>query len=449
VVNPDESRRPTFGGGREQAAPDYIPGRLIIRVRAEAVRPFVGGAPGAITREAARALPDAVVEPLDYLRRQGRARHVTPVFATARTRLARADLKPRERQRLAVALSVADAPEGLSGVNVVELPERHLSDELIDTIAAAPAIEFVERMPARWLAQNDPADPLLNRQWGLRALRWFQADRPSAVATLVAVVDTGIDAGHPDFVGVDITYDRMGLSARDIVGHGTHVSGIIGAKTNNDIGIAGICDCRLALWKVFADEPEPTIGQFVVDGDRYLQALRAVAESGAKVLNLSLGGTASSQLEQQLFDRLDQFGVTVVAAMGNEFEHGNPIDYPAAYEGVLAVGAVTEAEVRAPYSSTGRHIGLVAPGSNILSTVPMTRSQYRDETNYAAWSGTSMASPHVAGVAALVAARHPDWTPNDVKQRLQESARKLPAMSGKDWTQAYGAGLLDAQSSLS
>jgi subtilisin family serine protease len=346
-------------------------------------------------------------------------------------------------------LSVADAPEGLAGVNVVELPERHVSDELIEAVAAAPAIEFVERMPTRWLAQSDPADPLLNRQWGLRAIRWFQADRPSAAATLVAVVDTGIDAGHPDLVDVDITYDRMGLSTRDIVGHGTHVSGIIGAKTNNDIGIAGICDCRLALWKVFADEPEPTIGQFVVDGDRYLQALRAVAESGAKVLNLSLGGTASSQLEQQLFDRLDQFGVTVVAAMGNEFEHGNPTDYPAAYQGVLAVGAVTEAEVRARYSSTGRHIGLVAPGSNVLSTVPTTRSQYRDETNYAAWSGTSMASPHVAGVAALVAARHPDWTPSDVKQRLQESARKVPAMSGKDWTQAYGTGLLDAQSSLS
>ena len=448
MVSPEESSRPTFGAERKDVPPDYVPGQLIVRVREDAVRPFVGREPP-LAPETARALPEAVVEPLDYLVREGRVRAVTPVFARARARLTRADLKPRERHRLAVALSVADAPEGLAGVTVVELPERHVSDDLIETVAAAPAIELVERMPVRWLAQSDPADPLVNRQWGLRAIRWFQASRLSAADTLVAVVDTGIDTSHPDFAGVDITYDRMGFAARDIVGHGTHVSGIIGAKTNNDIGIAGIADCRIALWKVFADEPEPSIGQFVVDGDRYLQALRQVAESGAKVLNLSLGGTASSQLEQQLFDRLDQFGVTVVAAMGNEYESGNPTEYPAAYQGVLGVGAVTEAEVRAPFSNTGRHIGLVAPGSNILSTVPTMRSQYRQETNYASWSGTSMASPHAAGVAALVAANHPDWTPSDVKQRLEASARKLAAMSGKNWTQAYGAGLVDAEASLS
>jgi len=447
-VSPQESDQPTFGGEGEETPPEYVPGQLIVRVRDEVVRPFVGGAPMTMTMETARALPDSVFEPLEYLRREGRVRDFTPVFATAGTRLTRANLKPRERQRLAVALSVAEAPEGLAGVNVVELPEGQVTDELIETVAAAPGIEFVERMPARWLARA-PADPLLNRQWGLRAIRWFQADRPSAADVLVAVADTGIDAAHPDFAGVDISYDRMGFAARDIVGHGTHVAGIIAARTNNEVGIAGICDCRLAVWKVFPDDPEPTSRRFIIDGDRYMQALREVADSGAKVLNLSLGGTASSQLEQQLFDRLEQFGVTVVAAMGNDFARGNPTEYPAAYRGVFGVGAVTEAEIRSPYSNTGRQIGLVAPGSNVLSTLPTARSKYREASNYAAWSGTSMATPHVAGVAALLVARHPDWTPSDVKQRLQETARKLPDMATKDWTQAYGKGLLDAQASLS
>jgi serine protease len=135
--------------------------------------------------------------------------------------------------------------------------------------------------------------------------------------------------------------------------------------------------------------------------------------------------------------------------MGNEFGRGNPTEYPAAYAGVLAVGAVTEAEIRAQYSNTGRHIGLCAPGSNVLSTLPTTRSKQREEVNYGAWSGTSMAAPHVAAVATLLAAQHPDWTPGDIKRRLMETARKIPDMGKATTTQAYGNGLLDAEASLS
>jgi subtilisin family serine protease len=167
------------------------------------------------------------------------------------------------------------------------------------------------------------------------------------------------------------------------------------------------------------------------------------------VLNLSLGGSESSQAEQLLFDRLERSGVTVVAAMGNEHEHGNPVEYPAAYDHVLAVGAVAETNRRSPFSNTGPHIGIAAPGSNILSTLPTTSSRFRPDTDYASWSGTSMASPHVAAAAALLAARHGDWTPADTKQHLLERAARLADMGGNDWTQAYGAGLLDITAALS
>jgi len=123
--------------------------------------------------------------------------------------------------------------------------------------------------------------------------------------------------------------------------------------------------------------------------------------------------------------------------MGNEHEHGNPVEYPAAYEHVLAVGAVAETNRRSPFSNTGAHIGLAAPGSNILSTLPTDPSAFRPDTGYAAWSGTSMATPHVAAAAALVAARHPDWTPADTKEHLRTSA------AGKQFTEELGDGILD------
>jgi subtilisin family serine protease len=269
----------------------------------------------------------------------------------------------------------------------------------------------------------------------LRAIRWFDTELPDADGVTVAICDTGVDARHPDLTGAIVSYDHEGATATDIIGHGTHVSGIVAARADDAAGVVGVAGCRVAMWKVFPDEP--TEGNFYVDGSRFLRALNAVASSGAKVLNLSLGGTQSSQAEQLLFDRLESAGVTVVAAMGNEHDHGNPVEYPAAYEHVLAVGAVAETNRRSPFSNTGPHIGLAAPGSNILSTLPTDPSAVRPDTGYAAWSGTSMATPHVAAAAALVAARHPDWTPADTKEHLRTRA------AGEKFSEELGDGILD------
>ena len=134
--------------------------------------------------------------------------------------------------------------------------------------------------------------------------------------------------------------------------------------------------------------------------------------------------------------------------MGNEHDHGNPVEYPAAYDHVLAVGAVAETNRRSPFSNTGPHIGVGAPGSNVLSTLPTTASSFRPDTRYAAWSGTSMATPHVAAAAALVVGRHPDWTPAETKDHLRARAAKVADMGGKSFTEEYGSGLLDIASLL-
>jgi subtilisin family serine protease len=363
---------------------EYVPGSIVVR------------------------LHEDVREPLDYLEREAGAHTV----------------------------------EQLDGdLTVIWVDDAAVSLQLLRTVESSPAVAFAERIPARWLSAVEEADPRHNRQWGLRAIRWFDTDPPDAADVTVAICDTGIDTAHPDLAGVVASYDHEGLSATDIIGHGTHVTGIVAARTDDAAGVAGVASCRVAMWKVFSDEP--TAGNFYVDGSRFLRALNAVASSGAKVLNLSLGGTQSSQAEQLLFDRLERAGVTVVAAMGNEHDHGNPVEYPAAYEHVLAVGALAETNRRSPFSNTGKHIGLAAPGSNVLSTLPTEPSSVRPDTQYASWSGTSMATPHVAAAAALVAAQHPDWTPADTKEHLRTRAAKVADMRGKGFTEEFGTGLLD------
>jgi subtilisin family serine protease len=318
---------------------------------------------------------------------------------------------------------------------------------LTATAARMLPAPIAEPMPARWAQATGSPDPMINRQWGLRAINWFAAKRVRAGTIAVGVMDTGIDARHPDLRSAIRTYHHDGLGAADLLGHGTHVSGIIAARINNSIGIAGVASCKIVMWKIFGDEPESD-GEFYVDGERFLRALGDASGAGVRVVNLSLGGTESSDTEQLLVRRLERAGVVVVAAMGNEYEDGNPTEYPAAYDSVLAVGAVAETLRRSVFSNTGRHIVLVAPGSNILSTLPRKRSPYLDETDYAAWSGTSMATPHVAGVAALAAAKHPDWDAVAIKKHLAASTAKVPGMRGKKRTDHYGTGLIDVDRSV-
>ncbi len=415
-----------------------IPGTFILRfaptpVRAAAPEPFRLAA-------VARALPRAVTEPLDWLRRNAGLKEVVALFAEKVPRGAAG-----EAHRVAAAASVVHAEEELAGFALVRLDPRKPAAALLRRLAGAKGIAMAEAMPARWI--QGEADPFINRQWGLRAIRWFQAARPDAEALAVAVIDTGVDQDHPDLRGVVRAYHHRGLKAADVVGHGTHVSGVIAALVDNDQGIAGVARTRLEVWKVFPDQPEQ--GDFYVDGERYLQALNAVRRSGARVLNLSLGGTQRSETEAILFRQLDARGMVVAAAMGNAGEEGSPTMYPAAYPGVLAVGAVGEALRRAAFSNTGRHLAISAPGVNVLSTLPTRPAPpYRTESEYAAWSGTSMATPHVAGAAALVLAKHRGWTAQQVKDRLRGTATKLAGMRGRPWTPSYGDGLLNVQAAL-
>ncbi len=442
--------RSTTGGRKASARPkkrlEYLPGRLLLRIQEGAVRPALRATGLSFRASEAERLPEAVAGPLEYLRKNAGLKHVEPLFSSRRSALERASLSTSNRARLSVLSSVADSEsEQLRGITLVSLDAKRVTPSLLRHLSDSGAVAIAERVPARWLAQG--SDPMLNLQWGLRVIDWFASPGHDASGIRVGILDSGIDAGHPDLKGLDLEYRHAGLKARDVFGHGTHVAGIVAARTNDGVGIAGVASCRLGIWKVFPDEPESD-GEFYVDGDRFLRALHEVVDAGVKVVNLSLGGTASSQTEALLFRRLEERGVTVVAAMGNEHEEGNPTEYPAAYPTVLAVGAIGPTRRRATFSNTGRHIGLVAPGTGILSTLPRSTSPYLDETDYGAWDGTSMATPHVAAAAALAVALHPDEGPAAIKDRLRRTATRLPAMRGKSWTRSYGAGLLNLRRAL-
>jgi len=178
----------------------------------------------------------------------------------------------------------------------------------------------------------------------------------------------------------------------------------------------------------------------------YYQALAHPIELKARVVNLSLGGGEDPGEKDVILDLLDA-GIVVVAAMGNEFEEGNPTSFPAAYEGVIAVGATDEVDRRAAFSCTGSHISLVAPGERILSTVPRYASELAATTMYDSWPGTSMATPHVAAAAALLLAKKPDLTPAQVKKHLQKTTDKVQWQKKRP-TDEYGWGRLNVARAL-
>lgn len=434
--------------------PRFIPGLLIVKIKEDVVAnvPDIRVATAAAIR--AFKLPKAIMEPIQYLDRMKLIHEVIPIFARSTERTARRAVGGSAA--VAFARSVRESEnEDLQGINLLRLSPNADLAKLEKQMLGVRGIEYVHRVPARWLAEAKPeanaADPMVNRQWGLRAIRWFEtAPLPDAINVKVAVLDTGVDRTHSDLRGRVTNYTHEGTSATDIIGHGTHVSGIIGANPNNQLGIAGICTSELHVWKIFGDTPAPD-GEYYVDELLYQRALKASRNAGARVVNLSIGGTERSRTEELLFRRLIGSGATVVAAMGNEYAEGNPVEYPAAYQGIVAVGAINETSRRAHFSNTGRHIALSAPGTNILSTLPMKPSAARpkDQTKFAAWSGTSMATPHVTAAAALVIARHPDFSPQQVGERLKATATKLSAMAGKARTAEHGAGLLNLKDAVS
>ncbi len=298
------------------------------------------------------------------------------------------------------------AADGVSGEVVAAIPQigAYLVDLPSESAAAqsaaaatledAAAVREADPTQTVGLADASPLsfdDPYLSSEWHLGTIRageaWALTTGDPGV--VIAVVDTGVDYGHPDLAGKVILGADVAdgdADPMDTYGHGTHVAGIAAATAGNGVGVAGVCPrCTILAVKVFADGSGST-SDFTV-----AQGIVWAVDHGANVVNLSLGGPGSSAVAQAAVDYAWSRGVVVVAAAGNSAS--STLSYPAAYPSAIAVSATNSSDGLASFSSYGSWVDLSAPGQGILSTVP--------GGDYASWSGTSMATPVVAGAAGL------------------------------------------------
>ncbi|MDJ0517767.1 MAG: S8 family peptidase [Trichodesmium sp. MO_231.B1] len=290
-----------------------------------------------------------------------------------------------------------------------------------------------------------PNDPMYGKQWNLRSINVESAwNETKGDGITVAVIDTGVskvpDLQKTKFVpGYDFVNDRT--LATDDNGHGTHVAGTIAQATNNNYGVAGIAyEASIMPLKVLAASGGGTVSDIA-------ESIKFAADNGADIINMSLGGGGESQIMKEAINYAHNKGVVVIAAAGNANQ--NSASYPARYPHVVGVSATDPAGEKAPYSNFGAGVDISAPGGSTKGQneaggiLQETINPENGKSVFASFQGTSMASPHVAGVAALVKASGIE-DPEEITNILKKSARAVK----EDPLNHFGAGQLDAAAAV-
>lgn len=262
----------------------------------------------------------------------------------------------------------------------------------------------------------------------------------------VAVVDSGIDVSAPQLAGAVDTADSVSLvdpktypPTTDYLGHGTMIAGIIAARARSGVGVAGMAPSVVSLlsirtYKTCESEDAPIAA-----------GIREAVRRGAKIINVSAGSSTDTPDMASAVRDAQAAGALIVAAAGNlgAQQDGDPTQYPAAYPGVIAVAAVGQDRVVAPYSEHGSYVSLAAPGG--ATDAPLLGVGPTADGTLASGMGTSFAAPYVTAAAALVWARYPSLTAAQVRQRLYETADRVAAGSPDAY---YGWGIVDPYAAL-
>jgi subtilisin family serine protease len=326
-----------------------------------------------------------------------------------------------------------------SGLVLVTPAPGESVDDVVARLSADPSVEFAEPNTTVH-ATLTPNDPLYA---SYQSAKLTQIGVPPAwdattggAGTTVAVIDTGVDATHEDLSGrvlAGYNFVANNTNAADDDWHGTFVAGIIAAGGNNSKGIAGVCwTCKILPVKVLDASGNGTMFAAA-------QGIDWAVAHGAKVINMSFGGDAADQGLQTSVNNAWNAGVVLVGASGND-DHGAVL-YPAAFSNVVAVGSVSGANGLSSFSNIGPELDLVAPGESVMSTVCGCGGNTK---GYGTGSGTSFATPEVAGIAALMIGA--GTTSNaTIVSTLKSTATDLGA-AGFD--NSFGSGLVNAGAAI-
>lgn len=344
-----------------------------------------------------------------------------------------------------------------AGFQQFKVPVEISVVELVDLLKKNPIVAYAEPNYIAYMALS-PNDPYYSYQWHLHgfsdggismASAW---DISTGSGAVVAIVDTGIRVGS-DLSGTSFVpgYDFVNNDndPLDDNGHGTHVAGTVAQSTNNNEGVAGVAFGASLMPVKVLDSLGSGTYTTIANGIYY------AVDHGAKIISMSLGGSYGSQTLLDAVAYAYNHGVTCVAATGNNGQNG--VLYPAAYDAyVIAVGATQYDTTRAPYSNYGSSLDVMAPGGN--TGVDQNGDGYGDGVlqqtftlqgstvtwGYYFYQGTSMATPHVSGVAALLYAQGVT-TPDTIRTALQSTATDL---GSSGWDIYYGYGLINAYNAL-
>ena len=297
------------------------------------------------------------------------------------------------------------------GVSVLDVPEEY-SAAILESLRRTGLFRYVERdFYARTSASSSPNDPKYPAQWHLQHIHGPDAwsITTGGAGVMVAVIDSGVDATHPDLAALLVPGWNFVTGASDTddqVGHGTAVAGTLAALSDNGIGVAGVSWHSQILPVTVVDMYERAAYSDIA------AAIRYAADRGARVMNVSIGGdTSSSTLQDAVNYAWDRGALIFASAMNNA---SSTQYYPAACDHVVAVAATDATDHLASFSNFGDWITLKAPGVDILTTSM--------GGGYGYWSGTSFASPIVAGVAALALTVQPSLTNAQLAQLLVQTA---------------------------
>lgn len=330
------------------------------------------------------------------------------------------------RSTTAEVTVLVDDGRGSPEVSKLRAGSAAQAAQLVAHLDAQPGVVAARTGRMRAFGAVNP-EPLAPQQWNLARVGAPDAWGSSAGAgVVVAVVDTGVDASHPDLAGrvlpeIDLVPGATRRAADN--DHGTRVASLIGAGLNG-VGMAGVAPEARILPVAALD------ASGVGDTSTVARGIIAAADAGARVINLSLGGPVRDPVLDRACRYAYEKGAILVAAAGNSYQFGNEVQYPAASPHVVAVAAVDSRGRPSPFSNSGAHIDLAAPGQDILAAI--------HGAGYDRQSGTSFAAPHVSAILAMAAAANPELSAAQLVAATELTAEDDASGDGRDERLGYG-----------